>query len=194
MRSTALLVWDKVGRPDKVKAYIEYIETTWDPEQREVIPVDGKETDVVEITYTKEDMETIWKVIEREMKNVNEYYEKWKNGEDYVDMDDVNRYVELENAINKLKKEQDEIKANIMNQMSFGGIDSKKTDFGTFSISRRETFNYPENLTFKVGEENYSLGKFSEIEAAMEAAKTNFKLVNDPASVAPSIRFTPKRK
>jgi len=195
MRATAFLVWKKAGEPARVKAYIEFIQTTWNPDTKEVVPIEGQETEVVEITYTAEEMETMGKVILREMNEVNDFYVKWqKSSSEFVSKEDVEAYAAIDAEITKLEAERDSLKKSIMSQMQFGGAESIKTDFGTFFLTEKETYEYPAGLRINYLDYGLTVEDAEEISAAAKAAKKNFELANEPVSTKTSISFRAKKE
>ena len=102
MRATAWLVWRSLGEPKQVHGFVEFIQTTWDPEQKKVVPIDGKETEVASIVYTAKELKAFTRVITTAMDDVNAFYEKWKESTgDFVNKADVERSVELRKAIDE---------------------------------------------------------------------------------------------
>ena len=194
MKATAWLVWKDTGCPDMVFGHIEYIQTMYDPETRTVVPVEGKETEVISITYTREELEAFTKVIEREMSAVNEEYERWKSSTgEFVNQQDVERYVALRNEIEQKEVELEEIGNRIQQQMEFGGEEHHKTSFGTFSMKCTKTYEYPMTLKINYLDMGLMLDDADQIAAAAKAAKKNFELVNDPVSTTRKVQFRPAR-
>lgn len=191
MKATAWLVWMQSGCPAEVQGHIEYIQTTWDPNTKTVVPVDDKETEVISITYTGAELEAFTKVIAREMHAVNEEYEKWlQSTGDFVKASDVEAYVSLRNEIEAKEAELEEIAERIKDQMEFGGEENHKTPVGTFFIRETSTYAYPPDLTFLVdGSEEYTLEKADRVGSGLKAAKKNFELANEPVSTSRSISF-----
>lgn len=192
MRATAWLIWQKCGMPKKVYGAIEFIQTTWDPNTKSVVPIDGKETEVVEIVYTYDELDQFTKVIAQAMRDVNAFYEKWKESTgDFVNKDDVARYVELKNEIAEKETEMDEIGERIKSQMEFGGEENHKTSFGSFFFKRSKTYEIPKDLQFTVeGEEDpYTLERAEKVGAGAKAAKSNYELANEPKETTTSLNF-----
>lgn len=191
MRATAWLVWRATGEPLMVHGFVEFIQTTWDPEQRKVVPVDGKETEVASIVYTADEMESFTKVIIRNMEAVNEFYEKWKESSgEFVSNADVMRSVELRRSIAEQEAELDEVEDRILSQMEFGGTENHKTPYGTYFIKTSKTYEYPKELHFLLdGNEPFTLEKAERVASGVKAAKSNFELANDPKEVKRSVTF-----
>ena len=190
MRATAWLVWMQTGNPKKVHGFIEYIQTTWDPNTKAVVPLEGKETEVLSITYTAAELEAFTKVITREMAAVNAEYEKWLQRGDFVKAEDVDRYVALRNEIEVKEAELDEIADRIKDQMEFGGEENHKTPAGTFFIQEKSTYDYPQDLRFLVdGADEYTLEDADRVGAGLKAAKKNWELGNEPVSTNRTISF-----
>ena len=194
MKATAWLVWMMCDKPEIVKGAIEFIQTTWDPEAKAVVPIDGKESEVVEITYDAEDMEHFTRVIIESMNEVNEAYEKWLKGTDaFINQDDIAKYERLNVEKSNLEKEMDEIKERIKTQMEFGGLLNVKTPAGTFYITERKTFDYPANLKIKYLDMGLVLEDAEAIGSAAKAAQKNYELLAEPISQSTSIGFRPAK-
>lgn len=187
MRATAWLVWMAAGQPDLVYGYIEFIQTTWDPEQKKVVPLEGKETEVTGITYTADEMEAFSKVIANTMRDVNDYYEKWKlsTGE-FVNPSDVARYAQVKNEIAIKEEELNDIAERILIQMEFGGEEQHKTPLGTFYITEKSVYEYPADLAVTP---TMTLDAVDQLTAVAKAAKKNYELSNEPKEVKRSIGF-----
>jgi len=198
MRATAWLVWMVTGQPDTVVGSIEFIQTTWDPDAKEVIPLEGEESKIIEHIYRYEDLEEFTHIIIKTMGEVNDFYEKWLNASgDFMQEEDTAEYIALQNKIDKLVEKQDEVKERIMMQMEFGGLFNHKMDAGTFYITERKQYSIPESLTVKVGRKKYTLKDISEINTAAKVAESNYKLGSDPVSTSTSLGFRktkPKKK
>lgn len=182
MRATAWLVWIKCEQPDYVRGYIEFFQTTWDPDQKKVVPVDDKETEVVSIIYTAKEMELMTKVIRNEMQNVNEFYEKWlKSSGEFVNNIDVEEAVELRNAIKEAEETLAEVEERILAQMDFGGVLNHKTDAGTFFVKETVKYEYPPELEFlHNGKYDCTLAEAEQMASEVKAAKKNYELINEP--------------
>lgn len=190
MRATAWLVWRACGEPEEVQGFVEFIQTTWDPDQKKVVPLDGKEIEVSSITYTADEMEAFTKVIANAMRDVNDFYEKWKESTgDFVNGKDVQAYAELRQEIEEKEAELDELAERILSQMEFGGEENHKTPAGTFFIKNTKTYEYPPTLKINYLNMGLVLEDAEAIGAATKAAKTNFELTNEPKEVRRSIQF-----
>lgn len=196
MRMTAWLVWMKLGQPSQTHGFIEFIQTTWDPEQKKVVPIDDKETEIVSIVYSAKELDEFTKVIANTMRSINELYEKWKQSTgEFVNNQDIERYVELKKKMVEIEAEADEVGDRILAQMEFGGEENHKTKFGTFFIRETKTYDIPKNLSFKVGtDQEYTLEQADVIISAAKAAESNYKLANEPSS-SPSrkVNFRPSK-
>lgn len=191
MRATAWLVWRETGEPMQVHGFIEFIQTTWDPDLKKVVPIDGKETEVASIIYTAKELKAFTRVIATAMDDVNTFYEKWKDSSgEFVNNADVERSVELRNAIDKAEMELEEVEDRILSQMEFGGEETHKTSYGSFFIKTTKTYEYPKTLEFLLdGEEEFTIEKAERVAAGVSAAKKNFELVNDPKEIKRSVNF-----
>ena len=196
MRATAWLVWMHTGRPEEVIGHIEFFQTTWDAGLKKLVPIDGKESEVVSIVYTYEELDIFTGVIKQAMEEVNEYYEKWKESTgEFVSTEDVERSVEIRNTLNELEKELEEVEDRILAQMEFGGELNHKTPYGTYFLANKKTFEYPKELRFLLdGKEEFTLEKAERVAAGVKAAKTNYELVNEPKEVKTSISFRAAKK
>lgn len=195
MKATAWLVWMQCGQPEKIEGAIEFIQTTWDPDAKRVVPIDDKETELIEITYHAEDLKAFTKVIADTMNEVNEVYEKWQSKTDaFVSREDIERYEALHLKKAALEEEMDDVKERIKTQMEFGGMLNFKSELGTFYITERSTYDYPETLPVKVGAEEYTLAEAEEVESATKAAKKNYELITEPVSQSSSVGFRPKKE
>lgn len=196
MKATAWLVWMQTGKPSKVFGAVEFIATTWDPETRSVVPIEGIPTEEILITYQAEDLEAFTGVIVKTMDEVNAFYEKWGDStSEFVSEEDVDRYIALEEKREAIVAEQDEIKERLQGQMEFGGILNHKDPRGTFYLTEKATYSYPKDLSFEVVDpatseaEMISLEKAGMVDAAAKAAKKNYELVSEPVSTSTSIGF-----
>lgn len=197
MKATAWLVWIVTGQPGKVLGAIEYFATTWDPEQKKVVPISDRESEIIDIVYTAEELQAFTGVIIRTMEEVNAAYEKWLNQEDLVSREDLDRYEELAAQVEPIELEMDEIKERIKTQMEFGGKLTHKASFGTFSIRENKTYAYPPELPVITEKEvnglpvveEYTLEETEEIGAAAKTAMKNFELISEPVTRSTSISF-----
>jgi hypothetical protein len=190
MKATAWLVWKTCGEPEEVVGKIEFFQTTWNPEAHEVVPIEGQESEVVSITYSKEDLQSFSTVIKFAMDDVNAFYEKWKESTgEFVNQDDIEKYASLKVEIDRKEAEMDEVGERILAQMDFGGEENHKTPIGTFYVKTTNTYEYPAGLRFKW--KGYELGveDADEVSMALKAAKKNYELVNEPTNTKRSISF-----
>jgi hypothetical protein len=196
MKATAWLVWMQSNKPKMVHGYIEFIQMVWDEELKEKVPIKGIESEVVEITYTAEELESFTDFIMKSIQEVNDFYEKWLTKTDlFVNQEDVHEYMRLNDQVEKLEKQMEEVKERIKDQMEVGGLINLKNDKGTFYISEKKTYQYPNELEFVVSGTKYCLGEFEDfIEPAAKAAKKNFELANEPVSSKTSIGFRQAKK
>jgi hypothetical protein len=87
----------------------------------------------------------------------------------------------------------DALKKSIMDQMEFGGVMNHKIPEGTFYITERETYAYPESLKINYRDYGLVLEDAEEIGSAVKVAKKNFELINDPVSTSKSVGFREAR-
>lgn len=194
MRATAWLVWRQTGMPSIVNGHIEFIQTTWDPEQKKVIPMDDKETEVISIAYTATELENFEKVIANAMRDINDFYEKWKvSSGEFVNQDDVQRYIEIKNEIAERELELAEVGSRIQTQMEFGGEENHKISQGSFFITERCSYEYPKDLPFIVDGVNWNLEQSEKVVSAAKAAKSNYELVNEPKTTVRNVQFRAKK-
>lgn len=190
MKATAWLVWKATGEPSIVKGYIEYIATTWDPVTKEIVPIEGKETDSIEQVYTAQELKDFTEVILKAIDDVNEFYEKWKESTDaFINQEDVERYAELQAKAEAIDLEMEDIKGRIMSQMEFGGLFNYKSPLGTFYITEKKTYEYPGSLKINYLDMGLVLEDVEEINTHLKTAKKNFELINEPVTTSKSIGF-----
>jgi hypothetical protein len=199
MKATAWLVWMASGGaeegPEEIYGAIEFIQTTWDPENRQVVALEGKETEVIEITYTAEELKAFTQVIAETMHEVNKVYEKWLEQTDaFVNKADIEKYEALNVKAEALKAEMDDLKDRIKDQMQFGGLLNYKSEAGTFYLTEKSTYSYPPNLKVNYLDMGLVLEDVEAIEGATKTAKKNYELMNDPVSVSQSIGFRAKKE
>lgn len=192
MKTTAWLVWKKLGCPKTVCGAIEYIPVIWDEDAHEIRPTGEPSVVAAEYCYTSGELEDYTKFILKVIDEVNEEYEKWLNSSDaFINQDDVLEYGEITAQIAELEAAQEILKQRIGEQMNFGSKSSIKTDVGTFYFSERATYNYPSDLSFVVKEEVYTLEESEKVSAGAKAAKQNFEMQNEPVSISRSLGFKP---
>ena len=194
MKVTAWLVWMETGKPAAVKGHIEFLQTTWSDEMQELQLIE-KKTETTSITYQKSELEEFTKVIISTMQEINEFYEKWKyRTAEFINEDECRELKQLTEERDALDEKIKTIKANIEAQMSLGGVMSHKLEgVGTFSVSERRTYKYPDSLKINYRDYGLTLDDFQEAEKCAAAAKKNYELVTDPVSVSTSMRFTPAK-
>lgn len=191
MRATAWLVWKESKEPEEVEGHIEYFQTTWDPEQRKVVPVDDTKSEVISIIYTDVEMAAFTQVILKAMDEINAFYERWltSTGE-FVNKSDVEAYIDLRAAIEQKEALLDELGERILSQMEVGGSENHKVPgIGTFYVRETRAYDYPENLPVKYADMEITLDSADGITAAAKAAKKNYELMTDPKSVVRSVSF-----
>lgn len=195
MKATAWLVWMELGQPAAVIGHIEFLQTTWNEEKRELELLSDK-TEISTITYQKADLEAFTDVVINTMNEINAFYEKWKDrSTEFIDDADCRKLRELTEQRDEIDQEINSLKESIESQMSFGGLMSHKIEgVGNFSISERKTYKYPDELEFKYGRKQFTLKDFTEIEKVMKASKKNYELVTEPVSVSTTMRFTPAKR
>lgn len=190
MRATAWLIWKHVGEPEKVLGHIEYFQTIWDSDRKRVVVIDDIQSDVISILYTAEEMRAFTQVILKAMDDINEFYEKWKESTgDFVNKNDVVRYVDLKVEIEQKEVELEEIAERILSQMEFGGEENHKTEFGSFFVRETSTYEYPPYLPVHYTDMELTLDSADGINAAAKAAKTNYELTNDPKTTKRKVQF-----
>lgn len=188
MKATAWLVWQQTGKPKQVAGAIEFIQTTWDPESKQVVPIDDKETELIGIKYSSQELQDFTAVIERAIEDINEFYEQWKGKTDmFIDTNDVVKYIELKSKITELSTEMDEIGDRLKTQMEAGGMVNHKTAFGTFYTTARKVYEYPKELP--IDESGMTLERAGEIATLVKVAQKNYELIAEPKSESTSIGF-----
>lgn len=200
MRTTAWLVWQELGKPEKVYGYIAWIGTEWNG--TEVVPVEDEYL-MIKYCYTFAELTTFEDVIAKSINDINSAYERFLNGTNLVDEELCKRYADLDEQvkaieareIEPLKVQMDEIKEMISEQMQLGDIPSHETPFGTFSWRTTKKYEYPEDLEFQTesaGLMTLALGE--EIAMALSATKKNYELGHDPVEEKKSLSFRAKKK
>lgn len=63
-----------------------------------------------------------------------------------MDKDILKKYADIKNQIKLLELEADSLNPEIMAAIIASGADAAETDFGTFTVGKRRTYTYPENL------------------------------------------------
>lgn len=194
MKATAWLVWMETGCPAAVKAHIEFLQTTWDEDKREMVLLE-KDTEITSITYQKADLEEFTGVIIRTMEEINIFYLKWKDRTaEFIDETDCRKLKELRAKRDEIDTEMSELAGTIESQMEFGGMMSYKLEgVGQFSIRETKTFQVPKTLPFQVGRKKFTLEDFGEIQTAAKAAEKNYKITNEPVSTKKAMSFTPAK-
>jgi len=202
MRATAWLVWNETGKPDTVVGEVEYIPTTWNPDAKEVIPIEGAETEVMEYKYEADELEAFTDVIEKAIEDVNDFYEKWGDqSEDFISQDDVNEYESLRAEKDKINEDLDQkigdVQERIETQMKFGGLSTYRGEGGTYSLRTYPSYEYPEELKVRFDGEEMKLREAQELQSnikdAIKASKKNYELATEPESVKESLSFRKKR-
>jgi hypothetical protein len=195
MKATAWLVWNVTNRPKFVDGKIEYIATEWDQKEKAIVPIEGRETEVIEITYSHKELEAFTQVILKAIAEINEFYEKWlKKDASAINQKDIDAYIELKQAKDTAELAMKEIGQRILEQMEFGGIASHKVTGGSFYTITKKSWDYPENLPvdWKGG---ITLEDAEAVAAATKTALKNYELATDPKTETTSIGFrTAKEK
>jgi hypothetical protein len=194
MMTTAWLVWKNTGMPKKVKGYIEYIPTQWNPVTREIEPTEGESVVAAEFTYTYEELDNYTAFILKTIDEVNEAYIEWLDSTDmYVNQEDIAEYAILEQQVTELEAKMKDIKDRIAEQMSLGKKDSLPTPFGSFYFTTRKTFEYPKGMRINYLDYGLTIEDAEEIAVATTAVKKRFELDNEPVNVSKSLGFKPKK-
>ncbi len=188
MKTTAWLVWQNTGKPDYVHGAIEFIQTTWDPDTKEVVPIEGKESELVTITYTAKELEEFTGVILQAIDDINAFYVKWLDKTDvFINDQDIQDYADLLAKETELTLKIDEVADRIKTQMEAGGIINHKTGFGTFYLTTRKTYDYPDNLLIR--NDGMTLKDASEIATQAKVAQKNYELMAEPKTESTSMGF-----
>jgi hypothetical protein len=190
MKATAWLVWHKSGKPAAVTGFVEYIPTEWDAENKQVVPIEGAETEVHSITYDALELKEFTDVILKAMDDVNEAYETWltSTGE-FVSEPDMEVYAELKKQKDEIESKMKEIAERLQSQMEFGHKSTIPTRFGTFFITERKTWEYPKDLSISVNHMQYLQSEVEEIVSAAKVAQKNYELTAEPKTVTRSLGF-----
>lgn len=190
MKATAWLVWKATGEPSLVQGHIEYIATEWDPIEKDIVPIEGRETELISITYTASELRDFTQVILKAIDEVNEFYTKWlTKSEDAINTKDVARYIELKQVKDETENEMKEIGQRILEQMEFGGCSNYKASGGSFYTITKKIYEYP-NLTIDLGNGEMIDTEYAEkIAAAAKATIKNYELATEPKAETTSIGF-----
>lgn len=191
MRTTAWLVWQATGKPEKVYGYLEWIGTQWDG--KEIVPTG--ETDSVEYCYSREEMEDFENTIQKTIDEVNEAYPIFLQSDNsLVDEEDVEEYARLQEEITEREAKQAEIKERIGEQLTVGNCQSFESVFGTFYFTERKTYKYPDDLPVNLGDGKLiTLKEAEDVSTAASVAKKNYEGQHDPVSTSRSIGFRAKK-
>lgn len=190
MLFTAWLVWKTTGEPANVLGIIEWIGTEWDG--TELVPVEGDHI-CVEFLYPAASLQEFEKLLIRTIDEINAEYPKFlESSDDFINMEDCAEYAQLELQKKEIEEKQKKIKERLQDQMQFGGVSTFPTDFGTFYITEKKTYEYPTTLRINYRDMGLVLEDAEEIAAAASAAKKNFELEAEPKSVTKSVGFRAK--
>lgn len=190
MLGTAWLVWVETGKPQAVIGHIEFLQTEWNEEKRELELVD-KPTELSSRTYHYDELEAFGDVIRNDMSAVNAFYEKWlTKSDEFIDKDDCAELARIEAQIEELDAKAKSLRESIKAQMEFGGLNSYKLPgVGTFSMSTRKSYTYPPSLRINYLDYGLVLEDYLEIEKAVKSAKKNFELASEPTSESVTFSF-----
>ncbi len=190
MKTTAWLVWQNTGQPKTVDGAIEFIQTTWDPETKMVVPIENKQTEIVEIKYTQKELQDFTQVILKAIDDINAFYETWKDKTDtFINNEDIEEYIKLNQEISDLETKQKEVAERIQIQMEAGGMVNHKTPAGTFYTTTRKTWDYPSDMPVRYEDEDWMLHDVLDMQTAMKVAQKNYELIAEPKSESTSIGF-----
>jgi len=190
MLGTAWLVWKETGMPQAVIGHIEFLQTEWNEEKREIELVD-KPTELYSRTFHYDELEAFGDVIHNDMDAVNTFYEKWlTKSDEFVDQDDCIELARIEAQMEELDIKAKALRESIKAQMEFGGLNSLNVpNVGTFSMSTRKSYAYPPSLRINYLDYGLVYEDYLEIEKAVKSAKKNFELASEPTSESVSFSF-----
>jgi len=198
MKLTAKLVLENSRAngyvPRIVRGYIEFFYTEWSG--TEVVPIEGKESEVIYFEYTAEELDRFTDVVVKTIEEINVAYEAFleRPKESFVQGDDVIEYARLDKQRKEIEAKQKEIKDRIGEQLSFSGEDSFEHEVGTFYTTIKKTYEYPDSLEFAIeGGAIYTVGQGEQIAAGMSAVKKNYELEHEPKTISKSVGFRPKK-
>jgi len=191
MRATAWLVWMNAGKPEKVLGSIEFFQMTWDPDAKEVVPIEDKPSEIYEIAYAASEMELFTEVILKAIKDVNAFYEKWQasEGADFVNEADLQHYLTLRAKRDALDAEIDEVADRLKTQMEFGGRSLHKTPYGSLYLIEKRAYDYPPELRINYRDMGLVLEDAQEIAKAVKVAQQNYSLLAEPRETSVSLGF-----
>lgn len=194
MLCTAWLVFKENPNAKEVHGVIEHIETEWNG--TELVPTETEHACIKHI-YTRDTLIAFEDILKKTIADINIAYQEYlqnQGGEVLIDVEDCAEIARLETEIKALEAKQDELKTRVMEQMSFGGQRSFASDYGTFSITERKTYDYPNDLQAQTESGQVVTLQFAEeVDAAMSAAKKNYVLDKEPKSISRSISFRLKK-
>ena len=180
MKMTAWLVWNHCGKPKTVTGSIEWFETIWDDQNKEIKPT-GRESEIIEHIYTSEVLETFTLFFLKTIADVNKEYDFWlKQTQECLAGSDVEAYATLTSQIEDLEKKRDEVKERIYGQMDFGGARNVATPLGSFYFTERSVWEYPEEI--------------KKLDETAKIAKKTFEQENEPTKITKSLGFRSKIK
>lgn len=195
MKCTAWLVWVATGHPDQVTGHIEHIQTKWNEETREYELVDERAVLAAVYVYRAQELEAFTEIIAKTITEVNEEYPKWlKSSKEFVNTEDCAAYALLEAQKKEIEERQKEIKERIDGQMSFGGVKNFESDYGTFYVIERKTYDHPLSLKAQLDNgQTFTLAESEAIDKAIGVAKKEWELTAEPKSVSRSLGFRAKK-
>jgi len=193
MLCTAWLVWKTTGEPALVNGYIEWIPMEWDGKER--VPVEDGEHKIFDVVYSSESLMDFEKTLIRTIDEINAEYPKFLESTDgFISPEDCAEYAQLELQKKEIEEKQKAIKERLQEQMQFGGVNTYQSDFGTFYITEKKTYEYPTTLRVDYKDMGLVLEDAEAISAAASAAKKNYELEAEPKSVTKSVGFRAKKE
>ena len=194
MLATAYLVWLANGNPaTDIIGHIEWIETIYDKEQRDIVPT-GRPHEVYSVSYTPTDMQKFEVFLAKTMGDINEEYAKFLESTDLeIDPDLLAEYQSLETQKLIIEVRQDEIKKTVGEQMKSAGKRSLPTTIGTFSITENKSYEYPTTLKVNYGTYGLVLEDIEEINKALKAVKKIWERENEPVEITNKVSFRAKK-
>lgn len=193
MLATAYLVWVHNSRPKEVTGHIEWIETVYDKEQKDIVPT-GRPHELYTVVYEVHDFNKFESLLQKTVAEINAEYEKFLSSEEVpIDPDLIEEFQSLEAQSIVIEARKEEIKNGIAEQMKIANKRSLPLEIGTFSISEKKKYEYPNSLRVNYGTYGLVLEDVEEINKALKAVKKIWERENEPVEVTTSVSFRAKK-
>lgn len=193
MKTTAWLVLQANPNATQVRAIIEWIGTEWNG--TELVPTNEPRA-YYQYVFTRKELLEFTQVIHKTIQEVNDEYPKFlEASSEFINDEDCIEYARLDAEKKAIEEKMKPIKERIAEQLSFGGVLSHETDFGTFYFTTKKVYEYPTDLKFQTTSGVVmTLAEGEEVETAMSAVKKNYEVGHDPKTETKSLGFRSKKK